>query len=109
MGLTTDLVVTLAQIPAKSIILDVVVADILLKFGMLLPRSWDSNLNETLQMDMPCATIPLFGEHRILYRENKLAYVVSSQDKPNNYRIDAVDTDMGYSIFFNDYHIEQDV
>ena len=60
-------------------------------------------------MDMSSATIPLFGEHRRLYRENILSiYVVSSQYKPNNHPIYVVDTDLGSSIFFNDSHIEQD-
>ena len=40
LGLIKDMVVTLAQIPAKRIIMDVVVVDIPPKFGMLLSRSW---------------------------------------------------------------------
>ena len=39
LGLIKDLVVTLAQIPVKSIVLDIVFTDIPPKFGMLLPRS----------------------------------------------------------------------
>lgn len=38
-GLIKDMVVSLAQIPAKSIMMDVVVADIPTRFGMLLSRS----------------------------------------------------------------------
>jgi hypothetical protein len=38
-GMIKDLVVNLAQIPAKSILMDVVVADIPPKYGMLLSRS----------------------------------------------------------------------
>ena len=60
-------------------------------------------------MDMYYATITLFGEHRRLYREKRLAYVVSSQYKPNNHPIYVVDIDLGSSIIFNDSHIEQDV
>ena len=56
--------------------MDVVVVGIPPKFGMLLYRSWDSKLKVTLQMDMSYATIPLFGEHRILYREKRLVYIV---------------------------------
>ena len=59
-------------------------------------------------MDMSYATIPLFGEHTRLYRENRLAYVVSSLDNPNNHSVYDVDIDLGYPIFFNDSHIEQD-
>ena len=62
LGLIKDLVVSLHQIPEKSLIMDVVVVDVPLKFGMLLSRSWAANLNGTLQMDLSYATIPIFGE-----------------------------------------------
>ena len=39
LGLIKDLVVTLAQITVKSIVLDIVVTNIPIKFGMLLSRS----------------------------------------------------------------------
>ena len=38
MGMIKDLVVTLAQVPVKSILMDVVIADIPPKYGMLLSR-----------------------------------------------------------------------
>ena len=38
LGLIKDLVVSLSQLPMKSVIMDVVVADIEPKFGMLLSR-----------------------------------------------------------------------
>ena len=88
--------------------MDVVVSNIPPKFGMMLSRSWTSNLKGTLHMDMSYATIPLFGDHRRLYREKRLEYVASSQDKTNNHPICVVDTDMVSSIFFNDSHIEKD-
>jgi hypothetical protein len=69
LGLIKDLVVSLAQIPAKNMVMDVVVADIPPKFGMLLSRSWAAKLKGTLQMDMSYATIPVFGQDRRLYRE----------------------------------------
>ena len=40
--------------------MDCIVAYILVKFGMLLYRSWSSKLKGTLQMDMAYATIPIF-------------------------------------------------
>lgn len=40
LGLIKDLVITLTQIPTKSLIMDVIVADIPIRFGMLLSRSW---------------------------------------------------------------------
>ena len=69
LGLIKDLVVSLTQIPSRSIVIDVVVANILAKFGMLLSRSRDSKLKGTLQMDMSYVTIPVFGDQRRLYRE----------------------------------------
>ena len=68
LGLIKDLVISVAQIPSKSLVMDVVVADIPPKFGMLLSRSWAAKLKGTLQMDMSYATIPIFGEQRRLYR-----------------------------------------
>ena len=58
--------------------MDVVVTDIPPKFGMLLSRSWAAKLKGALQMDMSYETIPVFGEQRRLYREQKMAYMVSN-------------------------------
>jgi hypothetical protein len=44
LGMIKDLVVNLAQIPVKSILMDVVVVDVPAKYGMLLSRSWGANL-----------------------------------------------------------------
>ena len=48
MGMIKYLVVNLAQIPIKSILMDVVVVDIPPKYGMLLSRSWGTNLGGSL-------------------------------------------------------------
>jgi hypothetical protein len=61
MGLMKDVVVTLSQLPMKSVVLDVIVADIPPKFGMLLSRSWAKKVGGTLQMDLSYATILVFG------------------------------------------------
>jgi len=61
MGVIKDLVVSLSQLPMKSVVMDIVVADIPTRFGMLLSQSWSKKLGGTLQMDMSCATIPVFG------------------------------------------------
>jgi hypothetical protein len=45
----------------KSVVMDIVVADVPPKFGMLLSRSWIKILGGTLQMDLTYATIPVFG------------------------------------------------
>jgi len=61
MGMIEYLVVTLAQVPVKSILMDVVIADIPPKYGLLLSRSWGAKLGGSLQLDMMFATIPVFG------------------------------------------------
>jgi len=48
LGLIKDLVVTLAQTPVKSVVLDIVVTDIPPKFGILLSRSCCAKLGRTL-------------------------------------------------------------
>ena len=68
LGLIKDLCVNLSQIPAKSLVMDIVVADIPPKYGMLLSRSWGAKLQGSLQMDMSYATIPVFNQNIRLYR-----------------------------------------
>jgi hypothetical protein len=73
LGVIKDLAVSLFQLPMKSVVMDIVVADVPPKFGMLLSRSWIKRLGGTLQMDLSYATIPVFrGEQRRLYREAQL-------------------------------------
>ena len=48
LGLIKDPVVSLQQIPDKNLIMDVVVANVPPKFGMLLSRSWAAKLKGTL-------------------------------------------------------------
>jgi ribonuclease HI len=99
LGVIKDLVVSLFQLPMKSMVMDIVVADVAPKFGMLLSRSWIKRLGGTLQMDLTYATIPVFGgEHRRLYREAQLAYIVSDEANPTNHPIYALDTDLGSSL-----------
>ena len=52
--------------------MDVVVANIPIKVGILLSTSWVAKLKGTLHMDMSYTTIPVFVEQRRLYRENRL-------------------------------------
>jgi hypothetical protein len=61
MGMIKYLVVTLAHVPVKSILMDVVIADIPMKYGLLLYRSWGAKIGGSLQLYMNCATIPVFG------------------------------------------------
>jgi hypothetical protein len=47
-GLIKDLVINLAKLPMRNMVMDVVVADIPAKFGLLLSRSWNKILGGTL-------------------------------------------------------------
>jgi len=82
LGLIKDLCVSLVQYPGKSIVMDIVVADIPLKYGMLLSHSWGEKLQGSLQLDMPYATISVFGQPKKLYRETLMKYMVICTDKP---------------------------
>ena len=66
----------------KSVVLDVVVADVPPKFGMLLSRSWETKLKGYLQMDMSYATIHVFCTHTRLFREKGMDYMISCEDNP---------------------------
>jgi hypothetical protein len=55
------MVVSLAQFPMKSVVMDIVVEDIPPKFDMLLFRTWAKKVGGLLQMDLTYATIPVFG------------------------------------------------
>jgi ribonuclease HI len=99
LGVIKDLVVSLFQLPMKSVVMDIVVADVPPKFSMWSSRSWIKRLGGTLQMDLTYATIPVFGgEHRRLYREAQLAYIVTDEVNPTNHPIFALDTNLGSSL-----------
>jgi hypothetical protein len=101
------LVVNLAQIPVKIILMDVVVADIPLKYGMLLSRSWSAKLGGSLQLDMTYIIISVFGgQYTLLYREMRLAFMVGDPYNPNNHRLYIVDQDLGSCILSIDDDIE---
>ena len=106
-GLIKDLVVSLHQIPKKRMLMDVVVANIPVKVGMLLSRSQATKLKGTLQMDMSYATIPVFAEQRWLYKENRLAYMISNSECPQNHPIYSIDTNIRSAIFCNESSKEQ--
>ena len=87
LGMIKDPVVSLHQILRKEIVMDIVVVDVPTKFGMLLSRSWVAKLKGTTQMDMSYAIIPVFGVQRRLYKENRLKYMISSKECPENHPI----------------------
>jgi hypothetical protein len=50
-------------------------------------------------MDLTYATFPMFGgEHRRLYREAQLAYIISDEANPTNHPIFSLDIDLGSNI-----------
>jgi len=99
LGLIKDLAITLTQLLMKSMMMDIVVADVPPKFGMLLSRGWIKRLSGTSQNDISYATVPVFGgESRRLYREAQLAYIISDEKNPTNHPIYAMDTDFGACI-----------
>jgi len=100
-GLIKDLCVSLVQYPTKTILMDMVVADIPPKYGMLLSRSWGGKLHGSLQLDLSYATISVFGKPKRLYRETLMKYVVSSQEKPQNFPIYSIHSDMDSFILYN--------
>jgi hypothetical protein len=81
LGLIKDLAVTLTQASMKTMVMDVVVADIPPKFGCLLSRSWMKRLGGTLQMDLSYATIPVFGGEIRDYTENHNLPTLSVMNK----------------------------
>ena len=62
LGLIKDLAITLTQLPMKSMMMDIVVANVPPKFGMLLSRGWIKRLGGTLQNDLSYATVPVLEE-----------------------------------------------
>ena len=66
LGVIKDLIVTLFHLPMKSVVMDIVVADVPPKFGMLLCRYWIKIIGGNLQMDLSYATIHVLGKHNLL-------------------------------------------
>ena len=89
--------------------MDIVVADVPPKYGMLLSRSWGAKLQGTMQMNMTYVTIPVFNQTRRLYRESHMQYTVTSQDKPQNSPIYSVNTGLDSFIMFNDETLREQV
>ena len=78
LGLIKYLCVNLVEILAKSLVMDIVVADIPPKYGMFFSRSWGEKLQGKLQLDMSYATIHVFNQTRRLYRESHMKYMVNN-------------------------------
>ena len=89
--------------------MDIVVADVPPKYGMLLSRCWGAKLQGTMQMDMTYATIHVFNQTRRLYRESHMKFTVTSQDKPQNSPLYSVNTGLNSFIMFNDETLGEQV
>jgi FtsZ-interacting cell division protein YlmF len=109
LGLIKDICVNIEKIPSKSLVMDIIVADIPPKYGMLLSRSWGAKLQGTLQMDMTYATVPIFSQPRRLYRENHMKYMVRSQEKPDNSPLYYFHTDLDSFILYNVENVNEQV
>ena len=59
-------------------------------------------------MDLSYAMITIFGTLRRLYRENRLAYMISNRENPKNHPIYSVDMDMISSMLFNEAGPQKD-
>jgi len=84
--------------------MDIVVADIPPKYGMLLSCSWGAKLQGSLQLDMSYSTISVFDQQRKLYRETLIEYMVSSAKRPKNFPIYSMHSDMDSFILNNSEH-----
>jgi hypothetical protein len=88
--------------------MDVVISKVPAKYAMLLSKSWGAKLGGSLQLDMAYATIPIFGgQFTRLYRETRLAYIVSDPQNQNNYPFYISDQDLGNSILSIDDDFEE--
>ena len=84
----------------KSVVMDIIMANIPPKFGMLLSKMWAKKVGGSLQMDLTYATILVFGgEHGRLYREVILAYIVNDHQNPSNHPIYVVEDEIGSYVF----------
>ena len=102
LGLIKYLCVNLAQIPTKGLFMDIVVAEIPPKYGMLLSRTWGTKLQGTLQMDMSYATILVFNQTKTLYRESHMKYMVRNIDRPISTPVYSINSDLDSFILYNE-------
>jgi hypothetical protein len=91
--------------------MDVVVADIPPKYGMLIYRFLGAKLGGSIQLDMTYTTIIFFGgQFTRLYRETRMAFTVSDPKNPTNHPVYIADQDLGNCILSldDDFEIEVD-
>ena len=96
LSMIRDVVVNLAQIPSKTIMMDVVLADVPVNYIILLSISWGAKLGGSLQLDIYYTSILVFkGKTWRLYREERYAYTISDLKKLYNHSKYSTDDDMG--------------
>ena len=85
LGVIKDMVVSLTQILARILGMDVVVANIPARFGMLLSRSWGAKLGGVLKLGFTYVVIPIFGgEERRFYRETRFVKTITEKGASNS-------------------------
>jgi hypothetical protein len=72
-----DLVINLSEIPWKNLIMDVIIDDITVSYGMLLSRDWGDRHGAMLQLDMSYATICIPEERPIGYIDKLGCHMLS--------------------------------
>lgn len=106
LGMIKDLVVNLAQIPIKSVVMDIMVADIPIRFGMLISRSWGSKIGGCIKLDFSYTTIPTFGgEERILYRESRFMKTITTYEVSKNALMYERESDLSCLLFEEDEYV----
>ena len=81
--------------------MDIVVAAIPPKYGMLLSHSWGAKMHGSLQLDISYATLSIFGKPKMLYGVTLMKYMVSDVEKLQYYPIYSIHSDMDYFILCN--------
>ena len=109
LGVIKDMVVSLAQIPARSMVMDVVVSDIPARFGMLLSRSWGAKLGRVLKLDFTYAIILIFGgEERRLYRETRFVKTITKNGASNSHIYSQDKDDFSFFVLHDNLELTED-
>ena len=71
------------------------------------PDYGEPNFKGAFKMDMSYATIPVFNQTKILYRESHMKYMVSNIDRPNNTPVYSIHSDLDSFILYNEDEISK--
>lgn len=96
----------IAQIPVRSVMMEIVVFDIPMRFGIILSRSWGSNIGVSIKLYLTYAPIPIFGgEEGRLYMESVFIKIITRVDFPNNSHVYVTGRDITYFMLDEDCFI----